>query len=100
MAIRPFKLTDPDPHLFTLRKAGQAIPSDISAVGKFEIEEGRTRMSEVDIEDQELRARIALLEDPESEESIQPKLPKIDIAIAIVGIILLCAVMTIWGYGR
>lgn len=57
-------------------------------------------MSEYEYHDDELRERIALLEDPESDESILPPLPLKDVLIAIGGMAALCLVMALWGYGK
>ncbi|MGO1538293.1 MAG: hypothetical protein ACTHZ9_07430 [Leucobacter sp.] len=57
-------------------------------------------MSDYEYDDDELRERIALLEDPESDESILPSLPVKDVVIAIGGMVVLCLAMVLWGYGK
>lgn len=56
-------------------------------------------MSQHELDD-ELRERIALLEDPASDETILPPLPTRDVVFAILGMIVLCTIMALWGYGK
>lgn len=61
---------------------------------------GKTTMSDEETVNEDLLERIALLEDPDSNESILPPLPLKDVLFAVFGMLSLCIAMAIWGYGK
>lgn len=56
-------------------------------------------MSEQNL-DEELERRLALLEDPASDERVLDDLPVRDVVMAVVGLAVLIVCMLIWGYPR
>ncbi|MFJ9419692.1 hypothetical protein ACIRPT_36840 [Streptomyces sp. NPDC101227] len=55
-------------------------------------------MDAADTFDAELEHRLRLLEDPHSDEAVLAPLPARDLWLAVVGLVVLTAVMLWWGY--
>lgn len=48
--------------------------------------------------DEELRRRLAALEDPEYDDPARTDLPRLDLVLLAVGGVIVVAVMWFWGY--